>query len=48
MNDITGGSFVCNVQNDELEKNCITCVVDEDHIDYPGKSVTPTAEILAP
>ena len=44
--DVTYGQFVCMVRPDKAEKNQMRFVVGVDHINYPGKVATLTAEML--
>jgi hypothetical protein len=44
--DVTYGSFVCTVRPEKKEPNRTRFVVGGDHINYPGKVATPTADIM--
>jgi hypothetical protein len=44
--DVTYGQFVCTVHPEKKEPNRTRFTVDGDHINYPGKVATPTADML--
>jgi hypothetical protein len=46
MKDIMYGQFVCTIQPEKAEPDCMRFTVGGDRINYPGKVPTLTAEML--
>ena len=44
--DVTYGKFVCNVRPKKEDKNRTRLTVGGNHINYPDKVSTPTADML--
>ena len=44
--DVTYSQFVCTVRPEKQEPNHTRFTVGRDHINYPGKVATPTADMI--